>query len=77
MDSVNLSVIRITFVTDSLNSKVYLTGQAISKLQIPMTKTLQSLIGYPFDRLTAMSSVEWLAVILSVWNFEFRSLIFV
>jgi hypothetical protein len=35
MDSVNLSVIKITLVTDSLNSKVYLTGQAISKLQIP------------------------------------------
>jgi hypothetical protein len=35
MDSVNLSVIKITFVTDRLNYKVYLTGQAISKLQIP------------------------------------------
>jgi hypothetical protein len=31
MASVNLSVIKITFVTDSLNSTVYLTGQAISK----------------------------------------------
>jgi len=37
--------------------------QIISKLQIPMTKTFQSLIGC-------------LAVILSVLNFEFRSLIF-
>ncbi len=64
MDSVNLSVIKTTLVTDSLNSKVYLTGQAISKLQIPMTKTFQSLIGC-------------LAVILSVLNFEFRSLRFV
>ena len=63
MDSVNLSVIKITFVNDSLNSRVYLTGQAISKLQIPMTKTFQSLIGL-------------FAVILSVLNFEFRSLIF-
>jgi len=63
MDSMNLSVIKITIVTDSLNSKAYLTGQAISKLQIPMTKTFQSLIGY-------------LPVILSVLNFEFRSLIF-
>jgi hypothetical protein len=42
MDSVNLSVIKITFVTDSLNYKVYLTGQAISKLQIPMTKTFRN-----------------------------------
>jgi len=42
----------------------YLTGQAISKLQIPMTKTFQSLIGY-------------IAIILSVLDFEFRSLIFV
>jgi len=38
--------------------------QTISKLQILMTKTFQSLIGC-------------LAVILSVLNFEFRSLIFV
>jgi len=44
MDSLNLSVIKITFVTESLNSKVYLTGQAISKLQIPMTKTFIQLL---------------------------------
>ncbi len=64
MDIVNLSVIKITFVTDSLNFTVYLTGQAISKLQIPMTKTFQALIGC-------------LSVILAVLNFEFRSLIFI
>jgi len=35
MDRVNPSAIKFTFVIDSLNSKLYLTGQAISKLQIP------------------------------------------
>ena len=42
----------------------YLTGQAISKLQIPMTKKFQPLI-------------RGLAAILSVLNFEFRSLEFI
>ena len=38
MVSPTLSVIKIAFITDGLNSKVYLTGQAISKLQIPIVR---------------------------------------
>jgi len=55
----------ICFPDTALKSQItILKLQTISKLQIPMTKTFQSLIGC-------------LAVILSVLNFEFRSLIFV
>ena len=56
---------RFAFPDKVLKSQItILKLQTISKLQIPMTKTFQSLIGY-------------LDIILSVLNFEFRSLRFV